>query len=144
MKCFTFIDKNEEEKVIIYSKERTSLVEQIEKLVSSSGVSLTGTYEDTSILINPMDVSCFVVEGGKIYALINEKKYQLKERLYQLEDMSFNEYFVKLNQSCLANIKQIKEFKASIGGAVMVVFQNGYKDYISRRELRNVKERIGL
>ena len=144
MKCFTFIDKNEEEKVIIYSKERTSLVEQIEKLVSSSGVSLTGTYEDTSILINPMDVSCFVVEGGKIYALINEKKYQLKERLYQLEDMSFNEYFVKLNQSCLANIKQIKEFKASIGGSVMVVFQNGYKDYISRRELKNVKERIGL
>ena len=144
MKCFTFIDKNEEEKVIIYSKERTSLVEQIEKLVSSSGVSLTGTYEDSSILINPIDVSCFVVEGGKIYALINEKKYQLKERLYQLEDMSFNEYFVKLNQSCLANIKQIKEFKASIGGAVMVVFQNGYKDYISRRELKNVKERIGL
>lgn len=144
MKCFTFIDKNEEEKVIIYSKERTSLVEQIEKLVSSSGVSLTGTYEDTSILINPMDVSCFVVEGGKIYALIKEKKYQLKERLYQLEDMSFNEYFVKLNQSCLANIKQIKEFKASIGGSVMVVFQNGYKDYISRRELKNVKERIGL
>ena len=144
MKCFTFIDKNEEEKVIIYSKERTSLVERIEKLVSSSGVSLTGTYEDTSILISPMDVSCFVVEGGKIYALINEKKYQLKERLYQLEDMSFNEYFVKLNQSCLANIKQIKEFKASIGGAVMVVFQNGYKDYISRRELKNVKERIGL
>ena len=144
MKCFTFIDKNEEERVIIYAKEKTSLVEQIEKLVSSSGVSLTGTYEDTSILINPMDVSCFVVEGGKIYAIINEKKYQLKERLYQLEDMSFNEYFVKLNQSCLANIKQIKEFKASIGGSIMVIFQNGYKDYISRRELKNVKERIGL
>ena len=58
--------------------------------------------------------------------------------------MYFNEYFVKLNQSCLANIKQIKEFKASIGGSVMVIFQNGYKDYISRRELKNVKERIGL
>ena len=144
MKCFTFIDKNEEERIIIYSKERTSLVEQIEKLVSSTGVSLTGTYEDTIVLINPMDVSCFVVESGKIFALINEKKYQLKERLYQLEDMSFNEYFVKLNQSCLANIKQIKEFKASIGGSVMVIFQNGYKDYISRRELKNVKERIGL
>ncbi|MCR5308815.1 MAG: LytTR family transcriptional regulator [Bacilli bacterium] len=144
MKCFTFIDKNEEERVIIYSKERTSLVDQIEKLVSSTGVSLTGTYEDISVLINPMDVSCFVVESGKIFALINEKKYQLKERLYQLEDMSFNEYFVKLNQSCLANIKQIKEFKASIGGSIMVIFQNGYKDYISRRELKNVKERIGL
>ena len=144
MKCFTFIDDKQEEKVVIYAKEKTSLVEQIEKLVASTGVSLTGTFEDTSILIDPTEVSCFIVESGRIYALIGDKKYQLKERLYQLEDMPFNEYFVKLNQSCLANIKQIKEFKASIGGAIMVVFKNGYKDYISRRELKHVKERIGL
>lgn len=144
MKCFTFINSDEEEKVIIYAKEKTSLVEEIEKLVAATGVTLTGTLDETSILINPADVTCFVVESGKIYALIGEKKYQLKERLYQLEDMPFNEFFVKLNQSCFANIKKIKEFKSSIGGSIMVVFQNGYVDYISRRELKNVKERIGL
>ena len=144
MKCFTFIGENEEEKVVIYAKERTSLVEQIEKLVASTGVSLTGTYRETSTIIDPIDVSCFIVEEGKIYALIGNEKYQLKERLYQLEDMPFNEFFVKLNQSCFANIKQIKEFKSSIGGSIMVLFKNGYKDYISRRELKKVKERIGL
>lgn len=144
MKCFTFINSDEEEKVIIYAKEKTSLVEEIEKLVASTGVTLSGTLDETSILINPADVTCFVVESGKIYALIGEKKYQLKEKLYQLEDMPFNEFFVKLNQSCFANIKKIKEFKSSIGGSIMVVFQNGYVDYISRRELKNVKERIGL
>lgn len=144
MKCFTFIDKNEEERVVIYAKERTSLVNEIEKLVNSTGVSLIGTLDDSSNIINPCDVTCFMVENNKIYALIEDKKYQLKERLYQLEDMPFNEFFVKLNQSCFANIKKIKEFKTSIGGAIMVIFQNGYKDYISRRELKNVKERIGL
>lgn len=144
MKCYTFIDDKQEEKVVIYAKERTALVEEIEKLVASTGVSLTGTLEDTSILINPSEVSCFISESGKIYALIDEKRYQLKERLYQLEDMPFNEFFIKLNQSCYANIKKIKEFKSSFGGSIMVVFQNGYVDYISRRELKNVKERIGL
>ena len=144
MKCFTFIDKNEEERVVIYAKERNSLVKEIEKLVNSTGVSLIGTLDNSSNIINPCDVTCFMVENNKIYALIEDKKYQLKERLYQLEDMPFNEFFVKLNQSCFANIKKIKEFKTSIGGAIMVIFQNGYKDYISRRELKNVKERIGL
>lgn len=144
MKYFTFIDPNEEERVLIYAKERSSLVNEIEKIVASHGISLTGTYEDTSVVINPSDVTCFIVESGKIFALIGEKKYQLKERLYQLEDMPFNEYFVKLNQSCFANIKKIKEFKSSIGGAILVIFQNGYQDYISRRELKHVKERIGL
>ncbi len=144
MKCYTFIDKNEEERVVIYAKEKNSLVSEIEKLVNSTGVSLVGTLDESSTIINPCDVTCFMVENNKIYALIEDKKYQLKERLYQLEDMPFNEFFVKLNQSCFANIKKIKEFKSSIGGAIMVIFQNGYKEYISRRELKNVKERIGL
>lgn len=144
MKCYTFINPDEEEKVVIYAKEKNSLVTEIEKLVNSTGVSLTGTLDDSTVLIDPSNVSCFISEAGKIYALIDDKKYQLKERLYQLEDMPFNEHFVKLNQSCYANIKRIKEFKSSIGGAIKVVFQNGYIDYISRRELKNVKERIGL
>lgn len=65
MKCYTFIDDKQEEKVVIYAKKKTSLVEEIEKLVSSTGVSLTGNYEDTTILIDPIEVACFIVEGGK-------------------------------------------------------------------------------
>ena len=57
MKCFTFIDDKQEEKVVIYAKEKTSLVEEIEKLVASTSVSLTGTYEDTTILIDPIEVA---------------------------------------------------------------------------------------
>lgn len=144
MKYYTFINKNEEEKVLIYAKERNAFVIELEKLAASSGVSITGTNEGTIIKIEPMDVTCFVSENNKVFAIIDDKRYQIKERLYQLEDMDFNTYFVKLNQSCYANMKQIKEFKASFGGAILVIFNNGYKDYIARRELKNVKERMGL
>lgn len=144
MKYYTFINKDEEEKVLIYAKERNAFVIELEKLIASSGVSITGTNEDTTIKIEPMDVTCFISENNKVFAIIGDKRYQIKERLYQLEDMDFNTYFVKLNQSCYANMKQIKEFKTSFGGAILVIFNNGYKDYIARRELKNVKERMGL
>ena len=52
--------------------------------------------------------------------------------------------FIKINQSCLANKKKIKKFEYTIGGSLRVVFKNGYIDYIARRELKNVKERMGL
>ena len=52
--------------------------------------------------------------------------------------------FIKLNQSCIANKNKIKKFESTIGGALKVIFKNGYIDYISRRELKNVKERMGL
>ena len=76
-------------------------------------------------------------------ALTECDRLQLKMRLYQLEE-KFSDRFVKINQSCLVNMDKIARFDASIGGALMVTLKNGYKDYISRRQVKAVKDRVGL
>ena len=143
MKCYTYIEETEEEKVLIYAKERTKLIDDIESLVISFDIDLTGTYNEEIVKINVNDVACFISENNKVFALINDKKYQIKQRLYQIEEMNLNA-FIKLNQSCLANKNKIKKFESTIGGALKVIFKNGYIDYISRRELKNVKQRMGI
>ena len=143
MKCYTYIENVSEEKVLIYANERTKLVDEIESLVQTSDVDITGTCNDEIIKIDINDVSCFISENNKVFALINDKKYQIKQRLYQIEEMNLAS-FIKINQSCLANKKKIKKFESTIGGSLRVVFKNGYIDYIARRELKNVKERMGL
>ena len=52
--------------------------------------------------------------------------------------------FIKINQSCIANIRQIQRFDTSFSGTLRVIFKNGYTDYVSRRQLKAVKERLGL
>ena len=51
---------------------------------------------------------------------------------------------MKINQSCLVRVDKIKRFHSSIGGSLMVTLEGGYRDYISRRQLKIVKERIGI
>lgn len=143
MKCYTYIEETEEEKILIYAKERTKLIDEIESLVISSNIDLTGIYNEELIKINVNDVTCFISENNRVFALINDKKYQIRQRLYQIEEMKLHA-FIKLNQSCLANKNKIKKFESTIGGALKVVFKNGYIDYISRRELKNVKQRMGI
>ena len=143
MKCYTYIEEKAEEKVLIYAKERTKLIDEIESLVESVNVDLTGIFNDEIIKIDINDVICFLSENNKVFALINDKKYQIKQRLYQIEEMNLDN-FIKINQSCLANKKKIKKFESTIGGSLKVVFKNGYVDYISRREVKNVKQRMGL
>jgi DNA-binding LytR/AlgR family response regulator len=143
MKCYTYIKEDEEEKVLIYAHDRTRLVEDIESLVLSSEVDLTGNYDNEIIKIDINDVICFVSDNNKVFALIGDKKYQIRYRLYQIEELNLN-MFIKINQSCLANKTKIKRFETTIGGALKVVFKNGYIDFISRRELKNVKKRMGL
>ena len=67
----------------------------------------------------------------------------IKNRLYQIEEI-VDSNFIKINQSCIANINQIKKFDATLGASLLVIFKNGHSDYISRRELKNVKRRLGL
>ena len=64
-------------------------------------------------------------------------------RLYQLEEL-LDASFVKINQSSIVNVKKIERFEASIGGALLVILQNGHRDYVSRRQVKAVKERIGF
>lgn len=143
MKCTLIITDEHEEEVIIYARERTKLTNDIEVLVCGSVPELIGYKENEVVKLNSDLISCFTVEGNKVYALTDSEKLQIKLRLYQLEEM-LPDTFVKINQSCIANIRKIERFDTSVSGTLLIKFKNGYKDYVSRRQMKAVKERFGL
>lgn len=142
MNIKVFIDKEKEEEVLVFAHERNALVNEIERIVQENNLKLVGYKENEASKLKLFDVNCFISENNKVFALTNEKM-QLKLRLYQIEEM-LDDNFIKINQSCIANIRQIEKVQATFSGAFQVVFRNGYCDYISRRNLKSVKERLGV
>lgn len=143
MKLRIVIDKDKEEQILIYSHEKTPLIESIERLVEDNSPKLMGYSEKGATMLYPDEIYCFISENGKTYAITEKEKLQVKMRLYQLEER-LGKSFIKLNQSCIANISKIRRFEANIYGSLTVVFKNGYKDYVSRRQVKTVKERLGI
>ncbi len=143
MKCTTIIDKAREEEVLIYAHERTPLVDEIQALATGNTTTLMAYGEGSIRPLIPDDIHAVIVENGKVYALTGDGKYDLRHRLYEVESL-LDRSFVKINQSCIGNMSHIARFDVSLGGALMVTFQNGYKDYVSRRQLKIVKERMGI
>ncbi len=142
MQCKTIIDREREELVLICAHERTALVEEIERLVCGPVRELIGYLDNRIVKLNSSAVDCFTVEDGRVYA-IAEERYRMKERLYEIEQVVGNE-FVKINQSCIVNVGRIDRFEASFAGALLVVTKGGHRDYVSRRQLKTVKERMGI
>lgn len=118
-------------------------MEEIEALCRETPEPLYGYAHGQVTVLNPGDICRFLVENNHIYGETPEGRYQLRERLYQLEER-LGEDFVKINQSCIVNIRKIRRFDVSVAGVLKVVLENGGEDYVSRRNIKTIKERFGL
>ena len=143
MKYKIYIDGEREEEILIYAHERNALIDRIEELILRQQRDIIAYGDGGAVRLTEDEIFCFVVEEGRVLALTERERLQLKIRLYQLEER-FSDRFVKINQSCIVSVDKIARFDASIGGSLMVTLKNGYKDYISRRQMRAVKDRIGF
>ena len=143
MKFTVILDENRDEEIIIYAKQKTKIIEKIENLVKGYDKTINGYSQGEVVKLNLSDIYCFCTDGGKLYAICEKERYLLKTRLYMIEELLGNE-FIKINQSSIANINKIQKFDVSIGGTLKVILKNGYTDYVSRRNLKFVKERLGL
>lgn len=143
MKFTVILNSEREEEVIVYAKEKNSLVKSIEDLVNGADNYFTVQNERGIKRITEKEAYCFYIEDKKVYALTEKEKLLLKMRLYSIEE-KLSEDFIKINQSTVINIKKIQRFDVSVTGTLKVVLKNGYTDYVSRRRIKNVKERLGL
>ena len=143
MKYKLIIDDKQEESIVITAHNKTDLIKEIEALIAKNSLKLYGYKDEQIVPLDKNEVYAFYTLDGKVFASTKECNLLIKERIYQLEE-SLSESFIKVNQGCLINIKKILRFESNLGGSMKVVMKNGYSDYISRRELQNVKRRMGI
>lgn len=143
MRCEIVIDPTGEERVVIHARQESDLTRDVQRLVEEHTTRLVGYRDGEIVPLAPAQVFCITVEGERVYALCEGEKLQMKQRLYVLEEL-LGDGFVKLNQSCLANMGKVERFDASVSGTLKVKFKNGHTDYVSRRQLKRVKERFGI
>lgn len=137
------IDKNREEEVIVYAHKETKLTDEIKRIAENDATEIVGYVEREAYKLALSEISCFLAEDNNVYAVTDRGRLRVKFRLYQLEEI-LGDDFVKINQSCIVNVREIRKFDSSLGGMLKVVLRNGYSDYVSRRNVKNVKERLGV
>ena len=143
MKYRLVIDKDAEEEVIAIVHAPSSLTQEIEDLVGrfSGADCIMGYREDEMRRLSFGEIECITILDRKVMAIDTKgNRYLLKERLRDLED-ALPSYFIRINKSTLANEHRIQRFHAVFSGGVDAVFLCGYREYVSRRCLAEIKRR---
>ena len=144
MKVRLIIDKDKDEEIVATVHSRCALIEEIESLIGKHADRIPGYTVNDIKMLSISEIECITVLDGKTYAIDSQnKRYRIKQRLYELEAM-LPPSFIRINKSSLANERLIERFAATFSGAVDVVFQGGYREYVSRRCFAEIKRRYHL
>lgn len=146
MKFHLRIDPEAEEEVQATVHRRSGFTERLEALVlgGGQGERIIGYREDDWRELPFRDIECILVQEDRTYAIDSRgERFLLKARLYEVEKLLPDSFF-RINKSAIANREQIDRFTVSFNGAVDVIFKSGYRDYVSRRCFRAIKERMGI
>ncbi|MBQ7937034.1 MAG: LytTR family transcriptional regulator DNA-binding domain-containing protein [Oscillospiraceae bacterium] len=144
MKFNLVIDKSKDEEVTATVHGRSPLTDRIETLVMQySKTDRIPAYTEDEMLSLPFsEIEYVFSEDGKTFAAAsNGKKYRIKMRLYEIEEL-LPSFFIRINKSALANERRIERFSAVFSGGIDAVFKSGSKEYVSRRCFAEIKRRF--
>ena len=142
------IDINKEYKditVVIKAPEMSAeITELMQKLEGSKSKSIVGKHRDKLYILDPQDIILFYSQGQKVLADTSKGTYEVKQKLYELDEMLKDISFVRISKFAIVNIKKIKDIDIFFNGSLVVNFNNGRQETISRRYVSKVKEYLGM
>ena len=115
-----------------------SIVDKIKQINNNEIKTIIGRKDNTITILNTDDIIRFYSENQNNYCDTIDNTYKIKKKLYELEQNLDNTQYIRISNSCIANIKYIKYFDLSIIGDITVIFKNNIKERVSKRRISNI------
>ncbi len=138
-----------EPEIIIKAEQMNEEIESIITFISDIGdkhkqLPITGTMDDKIVILEPESIVRVYASHGKVFAETVQDMYEIKLKLYELEELLSSSKFVRISKSEIINLKAVKHFDVSFTATIEIVFINNKKTYVSRRYIKKLKERLGM
>ena len=135
-------DKYDDIEIVINSPVKDEQVQRLEnKLLSEITKTIQkiiGMQGNDIFVINVLDIIVFYSEEKNNFCKTKDGIYKVKEKLYYLEEMLPKNEFIRISNSAIININNVKCFNTSIVGKMIVKFEDGSEEAVSRRRTSEI------
>ena len=105
---------------------------------------LTGYLEDKIVRLNYQDVYYFEANENRVFAYYHSDVYEVKYKLYELEELFVPLDFVRCSKSMIVNMEKIEYLSPLFSVKLEAHLKNGEKIVISRSYVKEIKRRLDL
>ena len=133
------IQNRAEEQVLIECVEVTRDIEDIRAYALTKGTTLAGVYNERICQFDLEDVFYFEAVDERVFAYTKEKAYEMKIRLYELENAYSGYNFVRCSKSLIVNLMKLEGISPALNGRFTAHMKSGEKIIISRQYVPALK-----
>ena len=133
----------DEPEMIIRAPRLTEEVTRLQQLILEQKMMPLTFYKDRSeYFVDVSEILFFETDGEKIYGHTREEAYEVRQKLYELEEI-LPISFCRISKSTIVNAKQIYSIEKSFSGTSTVNFYQTHKQvHVSRHYYQLLKERL--
>lgn len=136
-------NQHEGTSITIKAKEWSKELDDIISLIKKQGTGrLFGIQEDQTILLQPNEIDFIYAENRKVYASLQKEQIEIKMKLYEVEQVLSPHNFMRFSKSVIGNLNHIERFELSFNGNLCVFFHSGNKEYITRKYVAAIKNKL--
>lgn len=136
----------QEDEIVIRVAELTEdILDTVKKLKNNETKDSVAVISGDSILmLQTKDIFYFDSVDDKVFAYTKDKNYEIKMKLYEIEeDYSFSS-FIRVSKNTILNIKKIEHLSPEFNGRFIAKLVNSEKVMISRGYVPSLKKKLGI
>jgi len=138
------ISKQLEEEILIRCHEVDEEIHEIMGKLKAETLVILGYQNEKVHRINMKDIYYFEAVDGRVFAYCSNDVFEVKQKLYELEDLCHETSCFRASKSTILNITKISSVHPSVSGRFEAVLDNGERTVISRQYVPVLKNMLGL
>lgn len=132
--------------VTIAAAQLTPALQELAQRLEGEGQGrLLGWQGETATALNSAAITRFYTQDRGVFCQDDAGRvYALRLRLYELEEVLDRRQFVRISNSELVNLRQITALDLSLSGTIRLTLAGGGVSFVSRRNVKNIKQALDL
>lgn len=136
------VGKEKPEEVEIRCHEMTEEVREIVAFVKTRQGQLTGMLEGKQFEIAVTDLAYVEAVDNKVFLYTQKQVYETRQKLYELEELLREKYFLRVSKSLLLNLMKVQSIKPAMNGRMLAVLRGGEEIIITRKYVAELKKAL--
>ncbi len=142
IKINTNISKEYQETIItVNAPEMNQDIQNLINYISNINIipnQIVANDDNKIYFIDLENIICFFSKNKYNYVRTKEGTYRVRYKLYELEDILKNKNFIRISNSCIINMNQVKYFDTSILGTISVYLKDSTHEVVSKRYVSEI------